>query len=117
MSDESVPVWKLAVSEAVIVPAGDQFAAVDQFLFAPPPVHVNVSALVGIVTTQMAMVAANITGAEKIVFDFIVFFPFLVCSVLASQNSHSFQRPSNFRAGTIASKYPFPSTAPSSSPS
>ena len=83
VSDESVPVLKLAVSEAVIVPAGNQFAAVDQFLFAPPPVHVNVSAHDGVVMTQMAMVAANITGAEKIVVDLIVF-DFIVFSLFLS---------------------------------
>ena len=44
VSEDSVPVWKLAVSEAVIDCAGDQFAVVDHFLFAPPPVHVSVSA-------------------------------------------------------------------------
>ena len=36
--------FQLAVSEAVIDCAGDQFAVVDHFLFAPPPVHVSVSA-------------------------------------------------------------------------
>ena len=59
VSVDSVPVWKLAVSEAVIVPDGDQFAAVDQFLFAPPPVHVNVSAHDG----DTAAVTHNATTA------------------------------------------------------
>ena len=82
VSVDSVPVWKLAVSEAVIVPAGDQFAAVDQFLFAPPPVHVNVSAHDGeAATTQIAAIAARIVFVP-ILISFLVFVEDWVCAII-----------------------------------
>ena len=72
VSVDSVPDWKLAVSEEVIVPAGDQFAAVDQFLFAPPPVHVNVSAHDG--ETAATQIAAAIAARIIFVSMFLPFF-------------------------------------------
>ena len=87
VSEESVPVWKLAVSAAVNGPAGDQFAAVDHFLFAPPPVHVNVSAAAG---SRMANDVARNHAAIRLSLNIPIVVHFFMLGFLLCGNYPTF---------------------------